>query len=284
MVLGVSSVDFAVQRSVQNAFERLANVSLKLATLQRIQRAGEDPAGLIAAEELTGELAAIEAAARSADRARAFTQLADSALANAGGLLTEIQANLVAAANDTISAEERAALQQEIDASLDALNRLGNTTYGGRRIFGETTQFLAGHDPIQVATLELPAIDDSLGSSSGVLADLRSGGPSSLVAGGDLETATNIVDQARSQIVTSRAKIGTFERGVFDSLQRVLDGMHSNLATARSAIRDADVAAEASNLVREMVLAQSSMQTARLLTHSRKLTRDLVSGLFDASR
>ena len=280
MVLGIATFDSSIQFSVQNAFSRLANVSVKLATLQRINRASDDPAGLIAMEELSNELSAIEAAVQSADRTRAFTQIADSALSGAGDLLTNIQSNLVAAANDTLSAEEREALQYEVDASLDALNRLGETTLGGQAVFGRSVQFLSGAAATDVATLTLPAVDDTLGGATGVLAELRSGGSASIL-GGDLEAAFNIVEEARSQILSTRAEVGAFERYVSDSSQRVLEGMQVNLTSSLSAIRDADVAAESSNLVREMVIAQTSVLTAKLMLHSRKSTVGLLTNLFD---
>lgn len=280
MVLGIATFDSSVQFSVQSAFQRLANVSVKLATLQRINRASDDPAGLIAMEELSNELSAVEAAAQSADRTRAFTQIADSALSNAGDLLTNIQTNLVAASNDTLSVEEREALQYEVDASLDALNRLGGTTLGGQAVFGRSVQFLAGADPTDLATLDLPAVDDSLGGATGVLAELRSGGSASIVSG-DLGAAFSIVEEARNQILSTRAEVGAFERYVSDSSQRVLEGMQVNLTRSLSAIRDADVAAESSNLVREMVIAQTSVLTAKLMLHSRKSTVGLLTDLFD---
>jgi flagellin len=282
MVLGISSLDFSIQYSVQNAFQRLANVSVKLATLQRINRASDDPAGLIAMEELSNELSAVRAATESANRTRAFAQVADSALSSAGDLLTNIQTNLVAASSDTLSAEEREALQYEIDASLDALNRLGDATLGGRQIFGESAQFLVGTDPTNVETLTLPAVDDSLGGGSGVLADLRSGGTASVVSG-DLGAAFQIVEEARSQLITARAEVGAFESFVVDSTQRVLQGMEVNLASALSSIRDADVAAETSSLVRETILSQTSVMTAKLLLRSRKSTAGLLTNLFDES-
>jgi flagellin-like hook-associated protein FlgL len=125
-------------------------------------------------------------------------------------------------------------------------------------------------------------VADSLGGGSGVLADLRSGGTASVVSG-DLGAAFQIVEEARSQLITARAEVGAFESFVVDSTQRVLQGMEVNLASALSSIRDADVAAETSSLVRETILSQTSVMTAKLLLRSRKSTAGLLTNLFDES-
>ena len=65
---GLSGIDRAVQHQAENAFNRLTESSLKLATLKRINRGRDDPAGLIAAEQLHRELKAIEEATASTER------------------------------------------------------------------------------------------------------------------------------------------------------------------------------------------------------------------------
>jgi len=280
MVLGVSSSSSLLfaPNLLNVAFNRLASVSERLATGWRINRASDDPAGLIAAEELSHELAAMEAATASVERTRAFAQVADSALGSASSLLSEINATVVAAANGTLSTDERDALQLQVDAGLDALTRLGATTLNGNPVFGQTTKFLAGTSPTDVEPLTLPAVDDSLGGSSGVLAALRSGGSASLTSG-NLETSAAILDEAQQQLLLSRAEVGAFERYVVDSSQRVLEDMQVNAASALSAVRDADFAAESSNLVRAQILTKSSLLTTRATIDARRAAASLVDNL-----
>lgn len=278
--VGVSGTDLAAQFNVGNRFNRLAEVSLRLGTLQRINSAKDDPAGLIAAEQLNRELAARQRASATLDRSRALVNVADTALAHTSSMLTDIQANVVAAANDTFTPEQRDALQQEVDAALDSIHRLGQTTFAGKPIFGEPLQILVGPEPFQVETLDLPAVDDSLGGTSGVLADLRSGGSANLTTG-DLESAAAILDEAQAQILAARADAGAFERTVIDSTQRVMEDTEVNLASALSAIRDTDMAAETSNLVRERILAQTALQTAKLTSHAKRLIAGTLIGGFN---
>jgi flagellin len=272
MIFGArqSSLDLAAQAAVNNAFDRLAGVTMRISSLQRIRTASDDPAGVIAAEQLSRDLASLKRAAGGLDRTRAVVHVADTALAHAGSLLTDVQANVVAAASDTLSADQRDALQLEVDAALDSINRLGQTTFGGQKVFGESLQFVVGANPTDVETLELPAIDDSLGGTQGVLADLRSGGSAAL-NGGDLEAASAVLEDAQSQILSARAEAGSFERYAIDSTRRLMEDQEVSLARSLSAIQDADIAAESSHVVREMILADTAIATAKLTMRARRL-------------
>jgi flagellin len=282
MVLGVglSSLDLAAQYSVQNAFYQLAQVSTRLATGLRVARGSDGPAALIMAQQLSAELAAWQSATETTERTRAVVHVADSAMAHASSMLTDLEANVVAAASDSLTAEQRDALQYEIDASLDALNRLGGTNFAGRRLFGEPMTFLVGSEPHQTETLELPALDDGLGGASGVLADLRSGGAASVDT--DPARAQRILSEARTEILSARAEAGAFERYVVDSNQRVMEDTQVSLAAALSAVQDADMAAETSLWARQMILAESAVAAARLTIHARRLISPLLEDLFRA--
>ena len=264
-------------QQVQKAFEQLSNTSVKLATLKKINRGSDNPAGMIAAEELKRELSALDAASRASERNRSFVHVADSGLAQAGELLNELEGNLVAAANETLSPAERDAIQIEIDAAVDALDRIGVTTqFAGERVFdGASREFLVGPDPSDQATLNVPELSSSaLGSEQGTLAELLGD------ASNDAETAIDIVQGARSQVLNARAELGAFERNSIDATSRLFDDAAVNLSAALSEITDADVALESSNLVRSMILSDTAVATARLAVATHKAQASLLDELF----
>lgn len=145
-------------QQVQRTFDRLADTSVKLATLKRINRGSDDPAGLIAATELNRELTALEEASAATERTRAVVHLADRGLGQASDLLNQIEGNLVASASGATSTDERAAHQIEIDAAVDALDRIGlSTTFAGRQVFtGEEISVLTGPNPTDSARSKSP--------------------------------------------------------------------------------------------------------------------------------
>jgi len=152
-------VDLTAHHNLLRAFESLNTSSLRLATMQRINRASDDPAGLIAAEQLRSEIAAIEAAGQNAARASGAVRVADSALGEISGLLNSIRGNVLAAAGGGLSDAEIAAKQIEVDAALEAINRIGNvTSFGGRKLLDGSAGFqLSGVNAQQVADIQVHA-------------------------------------------------------------------------------------------------------------------------------
>jgi flagellin-like hook-associated protein FlgL len=239
----------------------------RLATLRRINRGSDDPAGLIAAANLESELRAIEAAEVNAARADAMLTVADSGLAQIGELLNTIEASALAAAGDTATEAEKAAYQQQIDAAVEAIDRIGATTqFGDRKLLDGSTpslSFALSANPAEAASVPLLTVDSgSLGGAAGVLLDLASGGTAS-VAANDPATSINILRQARSQLLTARAQIGAFQGLVVESSRRVLATSSVELSSALSMIRDAEVAAEASLLVRSRLLSSAALSAVR---------------------
>ncbi len=282
---GGSGFEVAARRNFNRASDQVAASSERLSTMQRIRRASDDPAQMMAATELRAELTAIEKGMAASQRSRGMLHVADSGLAEASRLLDRIQGNLVAGVGDTVSPQEREALQMEIDASLEALDRLGNTSYAGRKPYdGDSVELLVGSDPGQTATVDLPEVDSAaLGNESGTLSDLRSGGAASL-ASGNGELAAEILDAARQEVLAARVEVGTFEKYTLDSTEAALAGMAENLSSAYSQIADTDVASETSSLVRSQILAETSILAMKFTNFASEAAAGLLSDLVQRFR
>ncbi|MEQ8790119.1 MAG: flagellin [Pirellulaceae bacterium] len=256
----LSGIDLRAQQNLLGALGQLAESSNRLATMKRINRGSDDPAGLIALETLRSEIVSLEKASEAADRSRALVRVADSGLDQATRLVNEIQGAVVTAASGTTSDAERAALQLEVDAALEALDRIGDSTsiFGRDVLQGGEISLLTGSSPTDQATLELPEVSTTaLGDETGSLSELRSGGAANLIDG-DLARADELLDAARIQLVEDRARLGAFERYTIDSTQAVIDTKLVNLTDAASRIGDTDAASESARLARSMILVESS--------------------------
>jgi flagellin-like hook-associated protein FlgL len=283
--LSLFGVDSVAQRGLWRAFQQLQDSSIRLSTMRRIHRGADDPAGLISAETLASELAALEAANRNTSRATGVVHVADAALGQTSELLREIKAKVVEVAGGGLSDSEVDATQIEIDAALDALDMIGNTTaYGGQKLLdgskdptasGEAMAFAFSVDPAETVTLPMPTIStSSLGGDAGSLADLASGGAAN-VKTGDLEKAMAILDDAEGQVLTARAEIGAFEEYTIGASQRLLDAMEENFSQGLSLLRDTDVAAATSQYVRAQILTQCAATTLNLAGQRRSLIGSL---------
>ncbi|MCH8921720.1 MAG: flagellin [Planctomycetes bacterium] len=263
-----AGVDRAIQNNLLRAFNKLNESNLRLATLRRTNRGSDDPAGLIAYEQLVSELTAVNRAQTNAARAASVVRTAESGLSQVSGLLNTIRDRVLASAGTTSEAEQ-AANQIEINAALEAINRFSSGA-------GEELTFLFSPDPGDAVTLTLPDVSTTaLGGASGRLSDLAEGGVAS-IAGGNFARAIDILDEASSQVLDARGRLGAFEKTTIGSSLAVLASTEINLSDAISRIGDVDVAAETSRLVRNQILAKSAIATAGLANQNRRSISSLL--------
>jgi len=278
---GITGLDLALFGAVQRAADRMAHSSLMLATMSRINRGADDPAGLIAAESLRAEIASLDAADRTAERAGAAIDVADGALGQVSQLLNDIQGNVVAAASSTTSDAERAAYQAEIDGAVEAINRIGATTeFNGQRLLDGSLPAISlalSANVADQAQVSLPVVRaDQLGGSAGSLADLATGGSASL-ASGKPGLSIDILKQARSHVLQSRAQLGAFSRYTLDSGREVMAGSQENLYGALSRIADTDVASATAEFVQSRILADVAIGALGISGKRRRIVFDLLA-------
>ncbi len=101
----------------------------RLSTGLRINRGADDPAGLIASENLRKQITGTEAAIKNADRAVNIVGTAEGALIEVSSLLLDLQGLLTEVANTGgMSSEEIDANQLQVDSIINSINRISNTT------------------------------------------------------------------------------------------------------------------------------------------------------------
>ncbi len=108
----------------------------RLSTGLRISRGKDDPAGLIASENLRSEKSALTAAIGNAERADQVMNIAEGGLQEISSLLTELQGLLTSSSNTAgLSESERKANQLQIDSILQTIDRVaGATNFQGSKL------------------------------------------------------------------------------------------------------------------------------------------------------
>ncbi|HEX5470632.1 MAG TPA: flagellin, partial [Lacipirellulaceae bacterium] len=116
----------------------------RLSTGLRINTGKDDPAGLIASENLRSDITSIQKAISNTDRADQVIATADSGLGQVSGLLNDIRGLITEAANSGGSdADQIKANQLQIDQSLKALNQIAQTvTFQGRKLLDGSLDFI----------------------------------------------------------------------------------------------------------------------------------------------
>ncbi|MFM7132804.1 MAG: flagellin [Planctomycetota bacterium] len=117
------------QRVLANQNKGLASSLQRLSTGLRINRGADDPAGLIASENLRAEKTAINSAISNSQRAEQVVNVAEGGLQEVSNMLVELQGLVGATANEAgVSQEERDANQLQIDSILQTIDRIANAT------------------------------------------------------------------------------------------------------------------------------------------------------------
>src|SRR3972149_2382721 len=131
----------------------------RLSTGLRINTGKDDPGGLIASENLRSDITAIRKAISNTERAAQVIATADSALGQVSSLLNDIRGLVTESANaGALSDDQIAANQLQIDSSLEALNRIAQTTtFQGRKLLDGSLDFItsAGTNFTQLSDLKI---------------------------------------------------------------------------------------------------------------------------------
>ncbi len=273
--LGSTQINTGLRILGQNQADR--NTALeRLATGLRINRASDDPAGLVSSEALSAALASLEAEARSIDRSQAVVNSAEGAVSQISELLIEAEGLAVAAANTGGTSEaEREAYQLELDSILQSIARIAdgaNITRqklldgsfrvplgdGGFEVIGSLDPTKLGdvYDiaPQESETGEIVIDPDAVKVR---LTDLASGGVGSLLDNPEL--AQRVLGRAREQVTTQLGAIGNLGRNVLSPRLSAIGKQIESLSAARSLVRDADFAEEAARLVRGNIRTEATL-------------------------
>ncbi|MEM6392562.1 MAG: flagellin [Planctomycetota bacterium] len=142
----------------------------RLSTGLRINRGADDPAGLIASENLRSEQASISAAIANAERADQVVNIAEGGLQEINSLLLEVQGLVGRSANDAgLSDEEKAANQLQIDSILQTIDRIASaTSFQGTKLLNGTFDFTISAQTSQVVDFQINAAKLEFGENRDV--------------------------------------------------------------------------------------------------------------------
>lgn len=135
-----------------NAYRQLSvnnigvNKSLeKLSSGMRINRAGDDAAGLAISEKMRGQIRGLNQAVRNAQDAISMIQTAEGALNEVHSILQRMRELAIQAGNDTNTDSDRAEIQKEINQLTSEINRIANTTeFNTQKLLNATSGTVTG--------------------------------------------------------------------------------------------------------------------------------------------
>ena len=135
MMINTNVASLNTQRNLYKTSDMLNQAIARLSSGKRINSAADDAAGLAISERMTTQIRGLDQAVRNANDAIGLTQTAEGAMATISENLQRIRELAVQSANDSNSATDRVALNQESSALLQEIERTSTqTTFNGRTL------------------------------------------------------------------------------------------------------------------------------------------------------
>ncbi|MFS0559816.1 flagellin [Terribacillus sp. 179-K 1B1 HS] len=226
----------------------------KLSSGLKINRAGDDAAGLAISEKMRGQIRGLDMAAKNAQDGVSLIQTAEGALNETHSILQRMRELAVQSSNDTNTAgEDRKALQDEFKELRNEINRIStDTEFNNKELLnGTTTQvtFQIGANSKQQLTVSLQTMNatalgvETLDISSGTSAEISS--------------MIDVLDSAINKVSSFRSNLGANQNRLEHTINN-LNTSSENLTAAESRVRDVDMAKEMMNFTKNNILSQAA--------------------------
>ena len=254
----------------------------KLSSGLRINRAGDDAAGLAISEKMRGQIRGLDQASRNAQDGISMIQTAEGGLNETHSILQRMRELAVQSSNDTNVSIDRNAIQGEMNQLTAEISRIGNTTEfntqkilnggsatGKAQTLATTLQIGANSGQtfkLQVNDMRSLALglasSVSSGSASTALTDQTYGSSSTEYAlnvgsAGAASQAITKINTAINTVSSERAKLGAYQNRLEHTIAN-LNTSSENLSASESRIRDVDMAKEMMNFSKNNILQQAA--------------------------
>jgi flagellin len=218
----------------------------------RINRAGDDAAGLAVAENLDATERSLRQAKRNTNDGLSIIQVAEGATNEVANILKRMRELAVQSASDTLANAERAFIDDEYQQLSAEVDRIANiTNFNG-------VQLADGSANIDVQVGADNSANDLI---TVVVGDLRTATlnlPANLLTSADARTALDDLDDAMGTVNSYRSNYGAVQNRL-ESTLRNLTTYNEGLQAAESRIRDADFAYESANMTKYQTMQQAGV-------------------------
>ncbi len=237
----------------------------KLSSGYRINRAGDDAAGLAISESMRSQINGLNQATKNANDAIGLIQTAEGALTETHSMLQRLTTLASQSANGTYNSVARGNLQKEVARLVEEINRISNDTdfNGVKPISAGTITFQIGPtkgETLALTTCGMAASDIGI---SNISVNTLSGGNAAIDS---IKTAINKVSDYRADLGAAQNRL--------EHTVNNLKVTSENITAAESRIRDTDMADEITSFTKNNILLQASQS---MLAQSNSVPQSILS-------
>jgi len=247
----------AAQRYLSINSEHQKSSLEHLSSGSRINKAGDDAAGLAISEKFKAEIRSMRQASRNANDGVSLIQVAEGGLNEIGSILIRLRELSIQGASDTIGDTERSFINKEVQQLKSEIDRITTSTeYDGTKLLNGSAPALE----IQVGTHNNPFEDRLVFDAQSLTTSTVALGLEQVSTQNKEMSQMNLaaLDQAIEHLNGNRATLGALQNRMQSTIAN-LSTYTENLEAANSRIRDTDMAAESSELVKNNILNQANV-------------------------
>jgi len=262
MIINHNMSAINANRSLKFSSWRIDGNMAKLSSGERINKAGDDASGLAVSEKMRTQIHGLRQAERNTEDGMSFVQTAEGYLNQTAGIIQRIRVLSIQSANGIYSNRDRQLIQVEVSALVDEVDRIASQAEFNK--FKVLTGEFSKVNPKASMWFHLGANQNQrervyIGTMTAAAFKFRdaTGKVSvSLSSPGGANDAIGIMDNALQSLSKQRAELGAY----YNRLAMTAKGLMTaseNIQSAESRIRDADMAEEMVDFVKNQVLVQS---------------------------
>jgi len=237
----------------------------KLASWQRINKAGDDASGLAVSEKLRAQVRGLNQAGQNIQNGISFIQTTEGFLQETQDILHRVRELAVQSANGIYTDEDRMQIQVEVSQLVDEINRIAShAQFNGMNILtgAFATGGAAGTRNLQfqvganVDQFERVFVGTMTAQALGLQSAQGAGQQISISTPEAANRAITDIDTAMRTVAKQRADLGAYQNR-FETASRGVGVAAENLTAAESRIRDADMATQMVDYMKNQILLQA---------------------------
>ncbi len=276
--INTNTASLNAQRNLRTSKMGLDKSLERLSSGYRINRAGDDAAGLAISENLRAQIRGLKQSQRNAQDGVSLVQVAEGSLNEVSGILIRLRELAVQSASDTIGPVERQFLNVEYDQLVSEVDRIADgTEFNGTLLLSGTGSIL----DFQVGTRNDPNIDRLSFDASKADANSAALGIN-LTSVADKASAQNslsAIDTAIVSVSAMRADFGAIQNRLQSTISNIGVSVE-NMSAANSRIRDVDVAEESAEMTSNNILLQAGTSVLAQANQSSQVALGLLNKTF----
>ena len=276
ITVNTNVASLTAQHALTGATSKMNTAMQRMSTGLKINSSKDDAAGLAVSSKLDYMVSSLSVAQSNA-------QMGASMLDTMEGVMGVINDNLVRirdlteqAANGTYGTDAVAAIRTEINARLSEINRVANSAeFNGKKLLNGGTSSISlqvgiKNDDYSTITLGSDVFQNSTRTGLGF-----SDTDITYTQSSQFKTFLGTVDEALKRITNAQTAIGGRQAAITSAMESA-QVMATNLTSASSLIKDADIAEESSNYIKQQILQQTSASLLATANQAPSIALNLV--------